>query len=51
MWLKNNELKLSGFGISRVLNAKSTMSDVGTPHYTSPEILENKDYDFKSDVW
>ena len=51
MWLKNNELKLAGFRISRVLNAKSTMCKWGTPCYQSPEIWEDKGYDFKSDVW
>ena len=24
---------------------------VGTPYYISPEILENKAYSFKADVW
>mmetsp|Transcript_43 Transcript_43/g.7 ORF Transcript_43/g.7 Transcript_43/m.7 type:complete len:84 (+) Transcript_43:459-710(+) len=29
-------------------NAKTM---VGTPYYLSPEIVENKPYSFKSDVW
>ena len=24
---------------------------VGTPYYLSPEIIENKPYSFKSDIW
>ena len=24
---------------------------VGTPYYISPEIVENKPYSFKSDIW
>jgi NIMA (never in mitosis gene a)-related kinase len=24
---------------------------VGTPYYLSPEIIQNKPYSFKSDVW
>ena len=50
---KKNIVKLGDFGIARVLshtrsNAKTV---VGTPYYLSPEIIENKPYDFKSDVW
>lgn len=48
-----NIVKLGDFGIARVLshtrsNAKTV---VGTPYYLSPEIIENKPYQFKSDVW
>jgi NIMA (never in mitosis gene a)-related kinase len=48
-----NIVKLGDFGIARVLshtrsNAKTV---VGTPYYLSPEIIENKPYNFKSDVW
>ena len=24
---------------------------IGTPYYMSPEIMESKPYDFKSDLW
>ena len=24
---------------------------VGTPYYLSPEIIENKNYNFKTDIW
>ncbi len=24
---------------------------VGTPYYISPEIIENKSYNFKTDIW
>lgn len=50
---KTNTIKLGDFGIARVLtntreNAKTM---VGTPYYLSPEIIENKPYSFKSDMW
>ena len=46
-------IKLGDFGIARVLthtreNAKSI---VGTPYYLAPEIIENKAYNFKVDIW
>ena len=46
-------VKLGDFGIAKVLN--NTMDNartvVGTPYYLSPEIVDNKPYSFKSDVW
>ena len=50
---KDDVVKLGDFGIARVLS--STMDKartvVGTPYYLSPEIVDNKPYNFKSDVW
>ena len=50
---KTNILKLGDFGIARVLNKTQDKARtvVGTPYYLSPEIIENKPYSFKSDVW
>lgn len=50
---KNNMLKLGDFGIARVLNKtmEKARTVVGTPYYLSPEIIENKPYSFKSDIW
>jgi NIMA (never in mitosis gene a)-related kinase 1/4/5 len=44
---------LGDFGIARVLNKTQDKARtvVGTPYYLSPEIIENKPYSFKSDVW
>jgi NIMA (never in mitosis gene a)-related kinase len=51
--MDNNFVKLGDFGISRVLNMTSELAStiVGTPYYLSPEIIENKPYNFKSDIW
>jgi NIMA (never in mitosis gene a)-related kinase len=50
---KKSIIKLGDFGIARVLsNTRSKAKTVvGTPYYLSPEIIESKPYDFKSDVW
>ena len=46
-------VKLGDFGIAKVLdsNSRHAQTVVGTPFYMSPEVCENKPYDFKSDVW
>ena len=51
--MKNGFVKLGDFGIAKgfqkTMDKAKTM--VGTPYYLSPEILENKPYDSKSDIW
>jgi len=46
-------LKIGDFGIAKVLEGtlENAQTMVGTPYYMSPEIIENKPYQFKSDVW
>ena len=51
---QNNDLilKIGDFNVSKkidYLNLKNTQT--GTPYYASPEIWENRPYDFKSDIW
>lgn len=50
---KSRECKLGDFGIARVLNFthEKAKTMVGTPYYLSPEIVESKPYNFKSDIW
>ena len=51
--MKSGLVKLGDFGIAK--GFQSTMEKaktmVGTPYYLSPEIIENKPYDAKSDIW
>jgi NIMA (never in mitosis gene a)-related kinase len=46
-------VKIGDFGIAKVL--ASTMQNartvVGTPYYLSPEIVQSRPYNFKSDMW
>ncbi|KAI8476547.1 MAG: kinase-like domain-containing protein [Monoraphidium minutum] len=46
-------LKLGDFGVSKISSTDASMAStiVGTPHYLSPEMCDNKPYGRKSDVW
>lgn len=51
--MSTGQIKLGDFGIARVLDATKDYAKtmVGTPYYLSPEIIEDRPYNFKSDVW
>lgn len=44
-------LKICDFGISKFLTQTNASTTVGTYHYMSPELLQSKPYNKKSDVW
>ncbi|OMJ69407.1 hypothetical protein SteCoe_32875 [Stentor coeruleus] len=50
---RTGRIKLGDFGIAKVLSATvdNAKTMVGTPYYLSPEIVENRPYSFKSDIW
>ncbi len=50
---KNGLVKLGDFGIAKCLNKTMDKAKtiVGTPYYLSPEIVQNRPYSFKSDIW
>ncbi|EGR34335.1 protein kinase domain protein [Ichthyophthirius multifiliis] len=50
---KENICKLGDFGIARVLSktCEKAKTVIGTPYYLSPEIIENRPYSYKSDIW
>lgn len=48
----NNIIKLGDFGLSKALGQTTfTHTYVGTPYYMSPELIQEKSYDTKSDIW
>jgi NIMA (never in mitosis gene a)-related kinase 1/4/5 len=50
---KDGIIKLGDFGIARVLShtREKCKTMVGTPYYLSPEIIDSKEYSFKTDLW
>ena len=46
-------MKLGDFGIAKCLDSTldKAKTIVGTPYYLSPEIVQDKPYSFKSDIW
>ena len=48
--LKDDTIKLADFGISKKVSKEDGMF-IGTPVYTSPEIISKKDYSYKADIW
>ncbi|KAJ7890575.1 kinase-like domain-containing protein [Mycena olivaceomarginata] len=49
---ESNTVKLGDFGLSKALaQASFANTYVGTPYYMSPELMQEKAYDSKSDIW
>ncbi|KAF8216450.1 kinase-like domain-containing protein [Mycena galopus ATCC 62051] len=49
---ESNTVKLGDFGLSKALSQASFANTyVGTPYYMSPELMQEKAYDSKSDIW
>ena len=50
--MADDTIKLGDFGISKKVSLSSDVTFfVGTPRYTSPEIINKKDFSFKTDIW
>jgi NIMA (never in mitosis gene a)-related kinase len=49
----DQNIKMGDFGLAKELNSQSHLAttNVGTPFYMAPEIINEKDYDEKSDIW
>jgi NIMA (never in mitosis gene a)-related kinase len=51
--MKSGMVKVGDFGIAKGLQStwEKAKTLVGTPYFLSPEIISNKPYDAKSDIW
>ena len=49
--MKNNDVKLSDFGISKFILTQITEFTINTELYDAPEIIKKQESDFKSDIW
>ena len=49
----DENVKLGDFGLSRMMGDESIFAytHVGTPYYMSPELIAEKAYNDKSDIW
>lgn len=49
----NQNIKFGDFGLAKELSSESKLAktNVGTPFYMSPEIINEKSYDERSDIW
>jgi NIMA (never in mitosis gene a)-related kinase len=50
---KSGMVKVGDFGICKILSNTKALAKtvVGTPYYLSPEIVQSKPYNLKSDIW
>ena len=50
---ESHQIKIGDFGLSKQLdqNDDGTLTNVGTPYYMSPELVDQIEYNDKSDVW
>ena len=52
MFQVDDNIRLGDFGLSITNNGTiKALSSFGTPLYRSPELVERKSYDTKSDIW
>ena len=47
----NFSVKIGDFGFSKEMLDSCLKSDSGTFHYQSPQVINNRAYTFKTDVW
>ena len=49
--MKTGLLKLGDLNVSKIAKLGIAQTQTGTPYYISPEVWEEKPYDYKCDIW
>lgn len=51
VFIKENTIKLGDLNVSKVVKMGLAYTQTGTPYYASPEVWNDKPYEYKSDIW
>lgn len=52
IFLKDGKVKIGDFGLAKLLTPNSmTATFAGSPYNMAPEILQNKEYDSRADIY
>ena len=49
--MQDGTIKIGDLNVSKIAKIGMAYTQTGTPYYASPEIWQDKPYDFKSDIW
>ncbi len=51
IFIKNGNAKLGDMNVSKVVKTGMLYTQIGAPYYASPEVWNDKPYEYKSDIW
>lgn len=51
MLTKDGIVKLIDFGCCKSIKQQKTSTVIGTPYFIAPEMIQQREYDFRVDIW
>ena len=51
IFIKNNQIKIGNFEFDFYKYLKNNVKNFSSQYYMSPQVLQNFNYSFKSDIW